>query len=223
MGGISVTANGKGDGVTAGTVKAVIYDCDGVMFDSFEANLAFYQRIMELMSRPPIDRTDPEKMMVLHTYANRKVLEYFFPDEDELQKSVAHASAIDYSELVPLMTMEDGYRETLDQLSKIVDLAVCTNRSTSMETVLACFGLTDYFSCVVTASRVTHPKPHPEPLLKILSHYALAPGQVLFVGDSEVDCLSAQAAGVPFIAYKNDFPSLKRIDHHFEILDLVRQ
>ena len=47
--------------------KAVIYDCDGVMFDSFEANLAFYDRIMALMRRPSLDRGDGEQMRILHT------------------------------------------------------------------------------------------------------------------------------------------------------------
>ena len=63
--------------------KAVIYDCDGVMFDSFDANLAFYDRIMAVLGRPLLDRADAEHMRVLHTYANRDVLAYFFPDPDE--------------------------------------------------------------------------------------------------------------------------------------------
>lgn len=60
-----------------GAIKAVIYDCDGVMFDSFEANLAFYQRIMEMMGRPPLSRDNGEQMRILHTYANREVLSIF--------------------------------------------------------------------------------------------------------------------------------------------------
>ena len=201
--------------------KAVIYDCDGVMFDSFEANLAFYQRIMALMGRPDIDRSNEQQMLVLHTYANREVLAHFFPDLTDFQAAVRHAGSIDYLDLVPLMVMEEGYRETLDALVNRVELAVCTNRSTSMNTVLDSFGLADYFGCVMTASKVANPKPHPEPLLKVLEHYDIAPAEALFVGDSEVDYLAATAAGVPFIAYKNDFPSLARIDRHCDILAFI--
>ena len=61
--------------------KAVIYDCDGVMFDSFEANVAFYERIMALMGKPPLNRHSEEQMRVLHTFANREVLAWFFPEE----------------------------------------------------------------------------------------------------------------------------------------------
>ena len=128
---------------------------------------------------------------------------------------------IDYLDLVPLMVMEEGYRETLDALVNRVELAVCTNRSTSMNTVLDSFGLADYFGCVMTASRVANPKPHPEPLFKVLDHYGIAPGEALFVGDSAVDHQAATAAGVPFVAYKADFPSGARIDRHEEIFALL--
>jgi phosphoglycolate phosphatase-like HAD superfamily hydrolase len=201
--------------------KAVIYDCDGVMFDSFAANLAFYQRVMAQMGRPAFDPDNAEQMLVLHTYANREVLAHFFPDPDEFQAAVRHAGSIDYLDLVPLMIMEEGYRETLDALVGSVDLAVCTNRSTSMVTVLEAFGLTGYFGCVMTASQVANPKPHPEPLQKVLHHYGITAAEALFVGDSEVDYRSATAAGVPFIAYKNDFPALARIDTHLDILQYL--
>jgi phosphoglycolate phosphatase len=201
--------------------KAVIYDCDGVMFDSFDANLAFYDRIMTMLGLPPLDRRDGEQMRVLHTYANREVLRYLFPDEAACNEALRCASAIDYRELVPYMRMEDGFRETLDALMPRVGLAVCTNRSTSMDMVLDSFDLARYFGIVMTAAKVANPKPHPEPLLKVLDHYRIAPAEALFVGDSDVDREAAQAAGVPFVAYKADLPALARIDRHGEIFDLL--
>jgi HAD superfamily hydrolase (TIGR01509 family) len=201
--------------------RAVIYDCDGVMFDSFEANLAFYDRIMVMLGRPVLDRRDDEQMRVLHTYANRDVLAWFFPDGDEFAAAVRAASSIDYREMVPFMRIEDGFVETLELLRSRVSLAVCTNRSTSMEMVLQSFGLASYFSCVMTASRVANPKPHPEPLLKVLSHYRIAPGEALFIGDSDVDRRAAAAAGVPFVSYKADMDALARIDRHEEIIDIL--
>ena len=80
--------------------KAVIYDCDGVMFDSFDANVAFYDRIMAMMGNPALDRGDDEQMRIMHTYANREVLRYFFPDELTWSEAVRAASRIDYRDLV---------------------------------------------------------------------------------------------------------------------------
>ncbi|MBT1076627.1 HAD family hydrolase [Geobacter grbiciae] len=202
--------------------KAVIYDCDGVMFDSFEANLAFYQRIMGMMGRKPLDRSDEEQMRILHTYANREVLAHFFPDQGEWEEALRCAGRIDYRDLVPLMVMERGFRETLNVLRGRVELAVCTNRSTSMDTVLESFDLASYFALVMTASKVANPKPHPEPLLRVVEHFGIKPGEALFVGDSAVDSMAAEAAGVPFVAYKADLPAMTCIDHHGDLVALVR-
>ncbi len=203
-----------------GGCKAIIYDCDGVMFDSFGANFAFYERIMQHMGMP-LNRDDEETSRILHTYANREVLAHFFPEPAAFQEAVRFAGSMDYLDLVPLMVMEEGFTETLDRLKGSYHLAVCTNRSTSMDAVLASFGLSSYFGCVMTASKVANPKPHPEPLFKVLEYYAITPSEALFVGDSAVDHQAATAAGVPFVAYKADFPGAVRIDRHDEILQLL--
>ncbi len=202
--------------------KTIIYDCDGVMFDSLEANCAFYERIMTPLGRT-LDRGDETTMRVLHTYANRDVLAFFFPQEPQKSQALELAAAVEYRELIPLMRMEQGFMETLEELQPRFHLAVCTNRSTSMEEVLAKFDLTRFFGYVMTASKVKNPKPHPEPLHRILEHYRIAPHEALFVGDSELDRLAAAAAGVPFVAYKASLTGYARINHHREILSLLEQ
>lgn len=200
--------------------RAVIYDCDGVMFDSMQANFAFYRSVMDQMGLE-LDWDDPEVIRIIHTYANREVMKHFFTDEVERERAIRYAGTIDYRGLIPLMRMEEGFKSTLDELHGRVSLAVCTNRSTSMDAVLEGFGLTGYFSYVMTAARSTLPKPHPEPLLRILDHYGLKAEEALFVGDSAVDSQAAAAARVPFVAYKADLPGMARIDRHGEILTLL--
>jgi phosphoglycolate phosphatase len=202
-------------------IKAVIYDCDGVMFDSFEANYAFYMQVIDHFHRPPLDRGDAEAMRILHTYCNKDVLSYLFAGEDKMAEVFAFSATVDYKKLFPLMLMEEGLRETLDALQGRVELAVCTNRASSMEMLLESFGLARYFSCVMTAGRVTNPKPHPEPLLKVLEYYGISAEEALFVGDSEVDRQAADAAGVPFVAYRGAMPAIARIDRHQDLLSLL--
>jgi len=72
-----------------------------------------------------------------------------------------------------------------------------------MDRVISEHGLEGYFDLVVCASDVDHPKPHPDPLIKIIEHFGVVPGDSLYVGDSELDEIAAKAAGVPFVAYKN--------------------
>jgi phosphoglycolate phosphatase len=202
--------------------KAVIYDCDGVIFDSLEANFAFYSKVLEQFGKPSLDRNDGQTMNMLHTYACKDVLARLFSGDSRMQQALEFAGSIDYRELLPFMHMEAGFCETLEALQDRMGLAICTNRSTSMETVLEHFGLAGYFGCVMTASRVYNPKPHPEPLIKILEHFAIEPCEALFVGDSELDRQASEAAGVPFIAYKSRISCMARIDRHLDILRLLK-
>lgn len=199
--------------------KVVIYDCDGVMLDTLESNYIFYNRVMEHLGRAPLDRTNLEARTVLHTYSFNNVMEYFFAGDVNRDDAMAFAKTIHYRDLAPFMSMETGFIETLDRLKDHVSLAVCTNRAISMEMIIEDFGLSGYFECVMTAGKVTHPKPHPEPLLKVLEHFAIKPGEALFVGDSAVDMQAASGAGVPFVAYKTPLPALACINHHGEIFD----
>lgn len=198
--------------------KVIIYDCDGVILDSIESNYIFYNRVMEYLERPPLDRDDLQARQVLHTYSFNDVMEYFFAGDVCRDKAFAFAKTIHYRDLMPFMRMEDGFIDALDCLKGHAALAVCTNRATSMDMIIEDFGLSGYFECVMTASQVANPKPHPEPLLKVLDHFGVEPQEALFVGDGAVDMQSALAAGVPFISYKSHLPALARIEHHAEIV-----
>jgi len=200
--------------------KAVIYDCDGVMFNSLEANCTFYEAVFNHMEAS-LDRSDENVMRIIHTYANLDVLKHFFPEKERLEAALLFTSSINYLELIDLMKMEGGLLETLEQLKGKLHLAVCTNRSTSMDAVLKGFNLTDYFSYVMTAARASFPKPHPDPLLRILTHYGIKAEEALFIGDSAVDSEAAFAAGVPFVGYRADLEGIGRIDKHEDIIAML--
>jgi phosphoglycolate phosphatase-like HAD superfamily hydrolase len=70
--------------------------------------------------------------------------------------------------------------------------------------VLETHGLTRYFDMVVSSLDVEHPKPHPESLIRILEVLEIGRESALYVGDSSVDEETAKAAGVPFVAYRNE-------------------
>lgn len=201
--------------------KAVIYDCDGVILDSIESNYIFYNRIMAGLGRPPIDRLCQVSERVLHTFSYLDVMEHFFGNDPQKEEAIAIGKTIRYKELMPYMRREEELVETLEQLKDHVELAICTNRASSMEMIIEDFGLQGFFGCIMTAGKVQNPKPHPEPLLKVLEHYAIAPREALFVGDSDVDRRAAEAAGVPFIAYKSDLPALAVIERHSQVLEHI--
>ena len=82
-------------------------------------------------------------------------------------------------------------------------------------------GLSDRFGVIVGGEDVTEHKPHPEGLLTAVSRLRMQTGNVYYVGDSMVDALAAERAGVPFIAvltgttgeYEfNELPNIAVID-----------
>lgn len=77
-------------------------------------------------------------------------------------------------------------------------LAVCTNKpQTLAERVIQKVGLAQYFDVVIGADPRRPEKPDPTSLLEASAR--LNGSTPIFVGDSMVDALTAQAAGAPFV------------------------
>jgi len=57
-------------------------------------------------------------------------------------------------------------------------------------------GIEDDFDVVVAADEVTHPKPHPEPVLIALTRLGRPAAETVFIGDSRHDLECGRAAGV---------------------------
>jgi phosphoglycolate phosphatase len=203
----------------ANTTKVIIFDCDGVLFDSREANIAFYNQILSQFSLPPLSA---EEIEYVHVSTAEEAFRYLISrrDSDVVDKVLAQRPRVDYTPFIHLMKMEPNLRELLSALPQRVKRAVSTNRSYTIGDVLRTHGLEGEFDFVVSALDVKNPKPDPESALKILHHFAIAPSEALFVGDSEMDQRSAQGAEIPFIAYKN--PSLQA-DYYIDDLLAIKE
>lgn len=64
---------------------------------------------------------------------------------------------------------------------------------------LSRFEFARWLSPVVSRDEVTWMKPRAEGILRVLSDWDVAPGDVLFVGDSRADVFGARAAGMPVV------------------------
>jgi len=191
---------------------AVIFDCDGVMFDSRQANIHFYNHLLEHFGLPPMKDSD---VAVVHMATAQESVRHIFRGTPYVEAAQAYRTRVAYTPFIRYMSMEPGLVELLEFLRPRYGLAVATNRSNTIDEVLVSHGIKDYFDIVISSLDVRHPKPHPESIQKILSFFDLSPKQVLYVGDSQVDSDTAKAAGVPFVAYKNRGLDA---DHHIEDL-----
>jgi HAD superfamily hydrolase (TIGR01509 family) len=203
-------------------IRGVIFDCDGVLFESRQANLAYYNTVLKQFGKSPVTDSDHAKLQLCHTAASPVVFAELLADQAQ-EKVLAFAATLGYQEFLPYMTPEPGMTEALRQLSETLPLAVATNRGTSMPDILQHFGLADYFSVVVTSRDVRRPKPYPDMLHKAAELLGLATEELLFVGDSELDRLAADGAGIAFVAYKSQLAGSLRIDHHQELQELLKR
>lgn len=181
-------------------VKLVAFDCDGVLFDTAEANRMYYSDILQHFGRPAV--TD-EQFRFVHMHTVAESMAYLFAEDDLLAAAHAFRKTMDYRKYLRYHTVEPQLVSLLQKLRPQIKTAIATNRTDTMQKLLAEFDLTDYFDLVVTSRDVQHPKPHPEALLIILDHFGLTPQQAVYIGDSPVDEQAARAAEIPLVAYRN--------------------
>ncbi len=196
-------------------LRGFIFDCDGVLVDSREANIHYYNLILATMGKPPMSKDQED---FVHMASVGQALGHIL-HADDLAALEAAGRKVPYKELVlPKLVLEPGIMDLLLWLkTEGYHLAVHTNRGKGMWDVLDKFNLNGVFDPVMTAD-IVQAKPHPEGVQRILASWQVPPDAVLFIGDSSADQGAAQAAGVHFAAYKN--PLLPVPNHITSFIDL---
>lgn len=96
------------------------------------------------------------------------------------------------------VTVYDGIKPLLDALhARGVRTAVCTNKpEAAAEGSIATFFPEGTFSDVLGGREGVPLKPAPDAVLSLLEKYGIEKSETLFIGDSDVDMLTATAVGV---------------------------
>lgn len=200
--------------------KGIIFDCDGVLFESKNANLAYYNEILSAFDVPLVTLEQQERAHICHTAATPQVFTALLGPE-RAQIAIKMVAEVDYKKFIPFMTPEPQMHEVIATLAERYPLAVATNRGTSMKEILAHFDLDRYFKVVITSRDVPRPKPFPDMLHLAASRLGKGEAELLFVGDSELDAAAATAAGMPFIAYRSIQGEAPAITAHRDIFALL--
>ncbi|SDO46746.1 HAD family hydrolase [Desulforhopalus singaporensis] len=201
-------------------LKLIVFDCDGVMFDSKQANIAYYNHLLDHFGLPKMDSGEEDyvHMSSVIEAITRIFSRHRSPNLDQVHE---YRLQITYEPFLQHMKMEPDLVYFLERVWKKYRLAISTNRTNTMLPLLESHNLDHYFEKVVTAATAKRPKPAPDGLLEILDHFNCAPEEALFIGDSIVDQQHASACGVDLIAFKNsDLEARYHVDSFKEILQL---
>ena len=189
-------------------LRLIILDCDGVLFDSFEANVAFYDSILTAMGEPPLDERGRD---LCHRLSGPQLWDHLYAGNPLHQRAKEIAARADYTPFYALMRPMPALKDTLGRLSTHCPLALATNRGRTVGGVLQSFQLERYFAIRVGILDVPRPKPAPDVLLACLERAAVPAAAAVFVGDTLVDRDAALAAGVPYVGVGEDSGGSRRI------------
>ncbi|MGD9764376.1 MAG: HAD family hydrolase [Candidatus Binatia bacterium] len=190
-------------------ISLVIFDCDGVLFDSAAANVAYYNAVLARLGHPPMSDDWARRA---HFLSSRQLYEAMFGAATELGAEALRVSrTIDYGPFYELMQPMPELESTLELLAQHYALAMATNRGGTLRGVVSQFKLDRYITCFVGSHDVPRAKPHPDVLEHCLERLRVPPAAAVYVGDSETDHQAAVAAGVTFIGFGPAAPAVHRI------------
>lgn len=200
-------------------LKLIVFDCDGVMFNSKKANCMYYNYLLTHFGLSPMNKSEEDFVHMSNVTDSIQHIfrHYTLPTLEEVH---AFRQLCEYAPFLKYMDIEVDLVEFLEITSKNYHLAISTNRTNTMVPLLKSYKLEDYFGKVVTAATARRPKPAPDGLLEILAYYNCQPEETVFIGDSVVDEEHAKSCKVPLIAFKNQ--SLQAAYHVNSFLEILR-
>jgi pyrophosphatase PpaX len=181
------------------TLKTFLFDLDGTLLDSIELILRSYRHTMKVHRG-----TEPPDDVWLRGLGTPLWVQFrhWTDDPAEIQAMVATYRAYNMEHHDALARPYEGVVDAVQALrtggegdGRQLGLVTSKMRSGALRG-LRLLGLEDAFQAVVCADEVTHPKPHPEPVLRALDLLGAEAGEAVFIGDSRHDIECGRAAGV---------------------------
>ena len=184
-----------------GRPEGIIFDCDGVLIDSREANIQYYNYLRSYLGLPPLAK-ELEDFVQAGTV--KEVLDVIIPAalRPLIRDAVRKVSYV--NDIMPRITHYPGLHGVLDLCKEAgIPMGIDTNRRDGMNIIMDNCRLHGYFDPVVLVDTVPQPKPAPDGVFLIAEKWGLEPSSLLFIGDSASDSGAAKSAGVPFLSFQN--------------------
>ena len=187
-------------------MSAVIFDLDGTLIDSAPDIRAAVNAMLGELDMEPLDLP---KIVSFIGNGLPRLVELVIADQglsmEQHEHLTARVLAHYHSDGSALTTPYDGVMDVLTGLrAQGIKIGLCTNKpySATMD-VLNDLNMGDMFDVIVGGDSLPERKPHPAPLQKVIAD--LGSTDVIYVGDSEVDAATAEAAKVRFALFTQGY------------------
>jgi 2-phosphoglycolate phosphatase len=174
--------------------RAVLFDFDGTLIDSYPAITASVNHVRKLHGLPPLE----EKAVRPHVGRGPANLLTQTLGQEATPADVAAYKAHHPSVFRSGTTLLPGAAEVLAALQKRhIPVGLCSNKPVAFSRELLTFlGVANRFTVVLGPEDVPHPKPAPDMLLVALKRLGVSAEAALYIGDMTVDVETARAAGI---------------------------
>jgi HAD superfamily hydrolase (TIGR01549 family) len=192
----------------------IIFDCDGVMFDTKWVNRLYYNDMLAYFNLPEMNEAQFEYS---HSHSAADAIRHLCEPHNIPDREVRdYLKSINYSNYIKHMKINPELKPLIDKIRPPCRTAIATNRSDTMPNVVKTFALSPYFDRIMTALDVKKAKPDPEMITDIITHFQIMKDRVLYIGDTRVDEQAAIRAEIDFVAYQD---SALQANYHIHTLD----
>ena len=200
--------------------RAVVFDADGTLLDSFELIVSAYRHVAETHKLRIPSASEVRAQL---GKALPDIFRHFYPDED-IERLLSTNNAY-----VAANTMNSaafaGVEELLQELTKSgVKLAILTGGGPKIHDVLKRHHLDGYFTSVVHHERIKKPKPDPEGFMLACHECGTTPQETIMVGDTTFDIETGKNAhALATIAVTHGFgelADLRRVQPDYIVKDI---
>lgn len=184
-------------------IKAIITDFDGTLVDTFEANLATYQKVLGNFG-VELSREKYHECFGLRFDAFMTAVGI---DDDQMRNHIKELKTALYpsffEKLLPNKALID-FLLTL-RTSGVKIAIASTARKENLMNVLHYLGLEESFDLIMAGVNVSKGKPDPEIYTLTMSRLGVSPDEVLIFEDSQVGLQAAEASGAKYIKITEEF------------------
>jgi len=178
--------------------KAVIFDMDGLMFDTERVGYHSWVRASEEFGIKGVDLLYDQMLGATQEFCRELFIKTYGTDEsfDEIcARESQYRREMIINEGIPI---KKGLLDLINTLRAYhIPIAVATSSKRDVvDLYLGLAGIADSFDAIVSGEEVQNSKPHPEIFLKACEKLAVAPSDAIALEDSFNGIRSAYAGGL---------------------------
>lgn len=194
----------------------ILFDLDGTLIDSTEAILESFHRALKIHGMSSVEDNEITSLIgypLDHMFKGLGVSEEEIEGIINTYRDYYRTIATQKTILLP------NAKEAVLQAKEFATLGIVTTKtSLYSKELMEHFGLMHHFDVLIGREDVTHPKPHAEPIEKAITLLKAKKEHTWMVGDTKLDIMAADAAGVLSAGVTSGYDSYETLKKYTNVI-----